>query len=190
MATAQGMIHGRFQPFHHGHLEYALAALDRCDHLIVGITNPDPSAIVIEAMDPDRHRPEANVFTYFERQRMIRAALAGTGITPDRFTIVPFPIHHPDRWHHYAPAGTVQYLRVFSPWGGTKADRLRAAGYPVEVIHPDAAKQVSGRDVREALIAAERWEDFVPPAVAAVLREIDAPGRLRTLLTRSDPAAG
>ena len=27
MLSAYGMIHGRFQPFHRGHLEYALAAL-------------------------------------------------------------------------------------------------------------------------------------------------------------------
>jgi nicotinamide-nucleotide adenylyltransferase len=46
------MVHGRFQPFHSGHLQYALAALQRCAHLIVGITNPDPSAIVQEQTDP------------------------------------------------------------------------------------------------------------------------------------------
>lgn len=50
MDVRYGMIHGRFQPFHNGHLEYALAALSRCSHLIVGITNPDPST-VIEVLD-------------------------------------------------------------------------------------------------------------------------------------------
>ncbi|HEV8713189.1 MAG TPA: adenylyltransferase/cytidyltransferase family protein [Candidatus Binatia bacterium] len=60
------MIHGRFQPFHCGHLQYALAALARCDHLIVGITNPDPSLIVAEASDPERHHPAANIFTFLQ----------------------------------------------------------------------------------------------------------------------------
>ena len=36
------MIHGRFQPFHNGHLDYLRGALARCDELFVGITNPDP----------------------------------------------------------------------------------------------------------------------------------------------------
>ena len=38
---AWGMIHGRFQPFHTGHLEYLVAAAARCERLVVGITNPE-----------------------------------------------------------------------------------------------------------------------------------------------------
>ena len=55
MRHRYGMVHGRFQPFHVGHLEYALTALHRCEHLIVGITNPDPSLVVAESTDPQRH---------------------------------------------------------------------------------------------------------------------------------------
>jgi len=80
MQARYGMVHGRFQPFHCGHLQYTLAALARCDHLLVGITNPDPSLIVAEPTDPERHHPAANVFTFFERQCMIRAALAEAGV--------------------------------------------------------------------------------------------------------------
>ena len=36
--VALGMIHGRFQPFHNGHLEYMVAAAARCTRLAVGIT--------------------------------------------------------------------------------------------------------------------------------------------------------
>jgi len=39
--VALGMIHGRFQPFHTGHLEYLVAAAGRCRRLAVGITNPE-----------------------------------------------------------------------------------------------------------------------------------------------------
>lgn len=39
----QGVIHGRFHILHNDHLKYLLAGkLARC-HLIVGITNPDPT---------------------------------------------------------------------------------------------------------------------------------------------------
>ena len=41
--VARGMIHGRFQPFHLGHLEYLRGAAERCDEVFVGITNPDPT---------------------------------------------------------------------------------------------------------------------------------------------------
>lgn len=33
------MMHGRFQPFHTGHVEYAPFALSRRSHLIIGIAN-------------------------------------------------------------------------------------------------------------------------------------------------------
>ncbi len=38
---AEGCVHGRFQPFHNGHLEYVLAAQSRCAFLWVGITKYD-----------------------------------------------------------------------------------------------------------------------------------------------------
>jgi nicotinamide-nucleotide adenylyltransferase len=178
MRARYGMIHGRFQPFHCGHLQYALAALARCDHLIVGITNPDPSLIVAEAADPERHRPAANPFTFFERQRMIRAALAEAGAAAARLSLVPFPIHHPERWQFYCPRETTQFVRIFSAWGEEKADRLRAMGWRVEVLDAGAAKRVSGSEVRRRLREGSGWEGLVPSAVANVLREIGAAERL------------
>ena len=98
MRARYGMVHGRFQPFHSGHLHYTLEALNRSEHLIIGITNPDPSEMQSEAADTQRHTPEANPFTFFERQWMIRAALVGVAVELSRVSIVPFPIHAPERW--------------------------------------------------------------------------------------------
>ncbi|MEW6298927.1 MAG: adenylyltransferase/cytidyltransferase family protein [Thermodesulfobacteriota bacterium] len=176
-----GMIHGRFQPFHRGHLRYALAALARCEHLIVGITNPDPSLIVREETDRTRHHPSANVFSFFERLCMIRAALCEAGVGMARVSIVPFPIHHPERWRFYCPAEAVHFVRLFSPWGGEKVRRLRGHGWVVEVLDEGAAKEVSGGEVRARLREGHGWEELVPRAVAEVLREIRAPERLRQI---------
>jgi nicotinamide-nucleotide adenylyltransferase len=179
MTACYGMIHGRFQPFHTGHLEYALAALSRCSHLIVGITNPDPSAVVEEPTDPQRHRPRANPFSFFERQWMVRAALAEAGVEPGCCSVVPFPIHHPERWRSYCPADAVQYVRLFSDWGREKLQRLEAGGWTVEVLDGGAAKRVSGSEVRHKLRTGQGWEACVPPAVAEVLRAIHAEERLQ-----------
>lgn len=174
-----GMVHGRFQPFHIGHLQYTLAALQRCAHLIVGITNPDPSAIVQEQTDPDRHRPEANLFTFFERQLMIRAALAEEGVDLSRLSIVPFPIHHPERWHYYCPREAIQFMRLFSAWGAEKRRRFQERGWTVEVLDAGVAKQVNGSEVRRLLRDGHGWQDCVPPAVVKVLNEIKAVERLQ-----------
>ncbi len=181
MRVRYGMVHGRFQPFHTGHLHYTLAAFKRSEHLIVGITNPDPSVICEEGADADRHRPEANPFTFFERQWMIHAALAEASVDLKRVSIVPFPIHHPDRWIHYCPKETLQFIRVFSAWENEKVSRFQQAGWPVEVLDAGATKGASGRQVRRCLAQGVGWEDLVPPGVAEILWEIGASERLKRL---------
>ncbi|MFC1888297.1 hypothetical protein ACFL4G_00935, partial [Thermodesulfobacteriota bacterium] len=49
-----GVIHGRFQVFHNDHLAYVLAGKARCRHLVVAITNPDPTLTRDDPADPDR----------------------------------------------------------------------------------------------------------------------------------------
>jgi nicotinamide-nucleotide adenylyltransferase len=167
------MIHGRFQPFHNGHLEYLKGAAARSEEVFVGITNPDPERIKPEASDPLRHLPESNPYTYVERLLMVKAAATDAGIGPERIHVIPFPINEPELWPAYVPEGVVQYIRLFSDWGGTKLDRLRAAGYEVVVLDEGAEKEISGADVREALRTGGDWEALVPPGVAALLKRFE-----------------
>jgi len=169
----RGMIHGRFQPFHNGHLEYLVGAAERCDEVFVGITNPDPSRIKPEASDPLRHLPESNPYTYVERLLMVKAAALGAGLDLGAVHVIPFPVNEPELWGAYVPAGVTQYLRLFSDWGGTKLERLRRAGYRVEVLDEGAEKEVSGATVRERMQSAGDWESLVPPGVGNVIRSLE-----------------
>src|SRR5262245_44124310 len=107
------MVHGRFQPFHDGHLEYLRAARPLCLTLIIGITNPDPAATREEATSEHRHLPESNPYTYFERFLMVREVLRDEGIAGDTSIVIPFPVNSPERWRYYIPPNVVHYLRVF-----------------------------------------------------------------------------
>jgi cytidyltransferase-like protein len=169
----RGMVHGRFQPFHNGHLEYLKGAAGRCDELFVGITNPDPQRIRLEESDPLRHLPESNPYSYVERLLMVKAAALDAGIDLARLHIVPFPVNEPELWRAYVPEGVVQFIRLFSDWGGTKLDRLREAGYEVVVLDEGAAKEISGAQVRAALRERGDWESLVPPGVARVLNGLE-----------------
>jgi nicotinamide-nucleotide adenylyltransferase len=164
------MIHGRFQPFHNGHLEYLRGAAAQSDEVFVGITNPDPQRIKEEASDPLRHLPESNPFTYVERLLMIEAVAEDERI---RAHVIPFPVNEPELWSAYVPVGVTQYLRLFSEWGGTKLERMRDAGYQVVVLDEGADKEISGTDVRAALRSGADWEAFVPPGVARVIRSLE-----------------
>jgi cytidyltransferase-like protein len=164
------MIHGRFQPFHNGHLEYLRGAVAHSEEVFVGITNPDPQRVKEEASDPLRHLPESNPFSYVERLLMVEAVAEDEGI---RVHVIPFPVNEPALWHAYVPAGVTQYLRLFSDWGGTKLDRMRDAGYDVVVLDEGAEKEISGADVRGALRSGGDWESLVPPGVARVIRSLE-----------------
>ena len=170
---ARGMIHGRFQPFHNGHLEYMRGAAAQCDELYVGITNPDPSRIKPEPSDPARHLPESNPWSYAERQLMVKAAAQDLGLDLAHVHVIPFPVNEPDLWRAYVPDGVTQFLRLFSDWGGEKLERLRAAGYEVVVLDEGAEKGLSGSDVRTALREGGGWESLVPPGVARILRDLE-----------------
>jgi nicotinamide-nucleotide adenylyltransferase len=163
------MIHGRFQPFHNGHLEYLHGAAERSDEVFVGITNPDPQRIKEEATDPLRHLPESNPFSYVERLLMIEAVAQDEGISAH---VIPFPVNEPELWNAYVPARVTQYLRLFSEWGGTKLERMREAGYEVVILDEGAEKEISGTDVRDALRSGGEWEALVPAGVARVIRSL------------------
>ena len=169
----RGMVHGRFQPFHNGHLEYLTGAAARCDEVFVGITNPDPERIKPEASDPLRHLPESNPYSYVERLLMVKAAALDAGLELERTHVIPFPVNEPELWQAYVPEGVTQFIRLFSDWGGAKLDRLREAGYEVVVLDEGAEKEISGAEVRAAMREGNDWEALVPPGVAAVLRGLE-----------------
>ncbi len=171
---ARGMIHGRFQPFHLGHLEYLRGAVERSEEVFVGITNPDPTRVKPEPSDPARHLPESNPWTYAERMLMVKAAAVDLELDLARVHPIPFPVNEPELWAAYVPEGVTQYLRLFSDWGGTKLERMRAAGYEVEILDEGAEKEISGADVREAIRSGGDWESLVPPGVARVIKSLES----------------
>lgn len=179
-----GVIHGRFQVLHNDHLRYLLAGWELCDRLVVGVTNPDPSLTREEASAPERSAPGANPLTYFERQAMVRAVLAGAGVPPDALTVTPFPVNVPELYGHYVPLDAVFFLTIFDDWGRAKLERFRSLGLETHVLWersgPD--KGIRATEVRDAMALGRSWEHLVPPATASLARSWDLPGRLAALL--------
>lgn len=171
-------VHGRFQPFHREHLEYAAWAADGADELLVGITNADPSHVRAEEADPKRDDPVHNPFRYHERHRMARDALGAADIDcPIR--VLPFPINRPALWEQYAPGDVVHYVNVLEEWHEVKAERLRSHGRTV--VTKAGIRTVSGTDIRERMAAGDPWEHLVPDAVAAVVADVGGVERVREL---------
>ena len=169
MRFKYGMVHGRFQPFHLEHLRYFRLAWEQSENVLVGITNPDPSTIREDKLNQHRHLQDENPFTFTERLMMIQETLREEGYPMERIFLVPLPLHHPNRWNHYIPPGTVMFVVVYSPWESQKAEWFREAGLKV-VVEKSLEKGISGKQVRSLLASEGDWEHMVPPAVARYLR--------------------
>jgi nicotinamide-nucleotide adenylyltransferase len=167
-------VTGRFQPFHHDHLELALHALSSGRHLLVGITNPDVRSLRPQPSSRHRHLASANPFSYLERAQMIAGSLASAGIGADRFGIVPFPLDAPQVWSAYIPAGTLQLVRAYSDWERDKARQLQSGGYPVELQGGDSASRISGTAIRAAMASGDPWQHWVPAGSRRVLEALGA----------------
>jgi cytidyltransferase-like protein len=189
-----GVAHGRFQLFHKGHFAYVREAKRRCRHLIVGIANPDPSVTRFDPADPNRSRPEANPFTYFERMVMIRdCLLLDAGFDPDEFSFVPFPINKPDLLRYYVPKDASFYLTIFGDWGLVKQQVLIEQGFKVEVFSTKRLedKEFSSTRIRQQVIDGNKaWEELVPRAVIKRFKEMKLDDYLQSLATKADIANG
>ncbi|MBI9078651.1 MAG: adenylyltransferase/cytidyltransferase family protein [Pseudodesulfovibrio sp.] len=175
-----GIIHGRFQVLHLDHLKYLLAGKALCEHLVVGITNPDPTATTPEDSAPDRSHRKNNPLTYYERCRMVRAALMEADVPPQDFSIVPFPICHPLLLRNYAPEDAVYYLTIYDEWGHEKMKRLKSLDLQTYVIweKPLSQKGLNGSNVRQAISQNNDWETMVPASVADMIMKWDIQKRL------------
>jgi cytidyltransferase-like protein len=165
-----GVVLGRFQPLHNGHMEYLQAARVECDRLVIGITNPDTASLTFNSADPNRSKSENNPFSYFLRHEMIDASLRAAGWEPGSFAIVPADVADISRVGVFLPdpEHTTVFITIYDGWGEEKAQRLRDLHYQVRILwRRDMASRVAaGTDIRRRMRRNEPWQHLVPHGVA------------------------
>jgi len=184
-----GVIHGRFQIVHNDHVDYIVAGKEHCRHLVVGITNPDPTMTRETPADPGRSRAEANPLTYYERHIMVREVLQEQGLNHTAYTIVPLPISIPGLYRYYVPLDAVFFLTIFDDWGRTKRSFFRELGLRTQVLweRPPHRKGISGTDVRTRIMQGAPWEHLVPASAAALIKKWGIRDRLKKAATEAHP---
>jgi cytidyltransferase-like protein len=177
-------VHGRFQPFHKGHLTYLNLAFQRCDHLIIGITNPDKRHLIQTEADPKRHLAAANPFTYYERYLMIKGSLLAAGMQLESFDIVPFPIDSPQLLENYCPKVPV-YLRDRGAWTKSKILTLQSCGWFVEILTDSTDLDITGTEIRQRITNGRKWQELVPQYCATIIENIGGRRRILDLIGQS-----
>ncbi|NTW53809.1 MAG: adenylyltransferase/cytidyltransferase family protein [Chlorobaculum sp.] len=169
-----GMIHGRFQPFHNGHMDYLKAALKIVKRLYIGITNPYPDVIVKDDTDSHRHNPNSNPYTYFQRLMMIRNSILLDDKICDRYkdiVIIPFPISNPKLYKDYVPDNAVQIMRLFGQWDYKKERMFKDNGYSTKILN--GRRITSGEEIRGMNDKSiDELKIKVPEGTAVVLSDI------------------
>jgi nicotinamide-nucleotide adenylyltransferase len=172
----RGLLVGRFQPFHRGHLGIVQA---------IRAGRPDDSLLLGIGSAQESYTWE-NPFTAGERFEMIARSVEEAGIS--QIEIVPLTdIHQHALWVRYLEGQLPPFERVYTNNALTEAlfDR---AGY--DVVRPRLIDRtrLEGMRLRERLAAGKGWKELVPPAVARYLETIGGPARLSLLADQRGPA--
>jgi nicotinamide-nucleotide adenylyltransferase len=178
-----GVIHGRFQVLHNDHVAYIMEGKALCEHLVIGITNPDPYMTRHEKADPHRSRKDANPLMYYERYLCVTAVMQEHGLTPDDYAVVPFPINLPELYKYYAPSDAVYFVAIYDHWGRHKLENFKSLGLKTHVLREVSPEEkgISASYIRKAMISDTPWEHLVPPCVAALMHQWGIPERLKNM---------
>ncbi len=165
----RGILIGRFQPPHLGHVEIIKQMLEEVDELIIGVG----SAQLSHTLD--------NPFTAGERVLMLNKALAEAEIDSTRVHIIPIPdVNNHAVWVSHVLSFSPPFVTVYS--GNAVVKRLfKERGFEVKTPPLFKRKEYQGSVIRERMLKDKNWRDLVPKSVLGVMDEIKATERLKDL---------
>ena len=151
---------------------------------------PGQQVAVISTVDVKEFNREAydhivdNPFTAGERHEMIVRALAD--LSNRHWEVIPLEdIHRHALWVAHLESLLPPFETVYTNNPLTRL-LFENSGYSVIAPHLVDRDRFEGRKVREAMATGADWESLVPPPVAAFLRGIEGPSRVRLLTARTE----
>jgi len=166
----RGMIVGRFQPFHKGHLNAINYILSEVDDLIV-----------IIAASQQSHQP-SNPFTAGERYDMIHDALVDELSDITRVIIIPAnDIQDNGLWVAHLTRLVPKFDVVYTNNPHTSY-LFEQAGKEVRNPPLFERKGFSAQHIRQLLVEGKKnWKQFLPKAVVKKIMEIDGINRIQII---------
>ncbi len=169
MNKVRGILIGRMQPVHNGHMEVIKQILKEVDEIIIGIGSAQLSH---ELKDP---------FTAGERIVMMSQALAEKDVDTSRYYIIPMQdINLNAIWPSHVKMLTPPFSIVYS--GNPLVKQLFCEeGYEVRQPPLYDRLHLSGSEVRRRILNDENWQELVPQASVDLITEINGVERLKNL---------
>ena len=162
-----GLLIGRFQPFHLGHLDALKFALSKVDKLWIGLGSSN------------KPLQKNNPFSVEERRKMILDSV--DNYIKNKIQIFPIPdFEDHKKWADYIDTIVPKYDVVFTNDDMTKY-LYSKRGFQTFSIPFTKRDVLSGTNIRDLIVSDQSWEQFVPEGTRKFLNEINVKERLKNL---------
>ena len=169
-----GLMIGRFQPFHKGHLELASQIFNENNKVIIVIGSAQFNYI------------DKDPFTAGERIRMIHETiLEKKSLDISKFYIIPISnIENNSCWFSNLKSWVPQFNTLYS---GNEfvINLLKNENIVVRKPNFKNKKEYNGENIRKLIINNGKWENLVPSSVKKIIHEIDGVERIQ-VISKSD----
>ncbi len=168
----RGIVLGRFQPFHNGHLEFVKLAKEKCDFLTVFVGEffsyergtskrsfHDAFRSVAHGFGKDTLDP--NPFSYEERKEMIERSLLKAGLDAEEFEVRALSLKN-----FLQTPGRV-YIR--DGYGGLSYKTFGATLLGRDMENIGRRNGISGKELRELLRDGKPVSELIPEAAQNVI---------------------
>ncbi len=163
----KGLLIGRFQPFHLGHLEALRFALSKVDKLWVGLGSSN------------KPLQKNNPFSAEERKEMILSSIDDSIKNKIEIFFIPDFENH-KKWVEHIDNIIPKFDIVFTNDEMTKYlySKLETKVLPIPFTNRNV---LSGTNIRDLILNDQKWEDLVPDGTKKFLNETNAKHRLKNL---------
>lgn len=174
---SRGLLIGRFQPFHLGHLSAIKQALKKVDFLTIGIGSSQ------------LNHQKNNPFTWEERKDMITRSLSGVNLESiwhqfgvnlaSKFKIIPIPdINNNPKWPSHVRSLVPSFDMLFIGNDGIVKELFEKYD-DVPIIKIKEEIPISATKIREAIRNGGEWQKYLPNEVIAYIEEIGGAERVK-----------
>ncbi|HEX5185480.1 MAG TPA: nicotinamide-nucleotide adenylyltransferase [Nitrososphaeraceae archaeon] len=168
----RGLIIGRFQPFHNGHLKLLQQVLNECEELIIAIGSSQFNYLY---KDP---------FTAGERIEMIHATISFQKLNHKKIFLIPLSNFENNAcWFEYLNSMVPKFEILYS--GNEYVRYLCKDNIIVKEPIFFNKKKYKGENIRRLIVNNKKWNHLVPSPVTEIIMNINGIERIK-ILSKSD----
>ena len=178
--TKSGLMIGRFQPFHNGHLKLAKQILKDCNELIIAVGSSQFNFTF------------SNPFTAGERVYFIHQSLLEAKIDLSKVYVVPIlNLENNAIWVQHLKSMLPKFNSIYT--GNKFVQELLSSGSETLNVRTPLfydTNNCNGTNIRMNIVMDKEWKQHVPDAVFRIISDLNGVHRLKVLFETQREGTG